>query len=236
MRFRISYEVSRGNALENEDHIADEVLFLRHQSIDIGDRDHDRDSDRGWFVVPSLEQVVWLQRHYARASHYVHLRTVALVVEPEDLSGDALGVGALLKRVRFVWEALDLAEAGRVYLRYRTVDRQLATDTAALLSYTCGIEPYLLPAEQGNEWSAAGPIDRDALVSKTRADEFTKLVVAPADLPADAGSLRRLIESLRTDPRKRVTLRYDDGDYDVVHTVAGWLADATDSSVSPEQI
>jgi len=235
MRFRISYEVSRGNALENEDYVADEVLFLRHQSIDTGDRDHDRDNDRGWMIVPSVEQVVWLQRHYAKTERYMHLTTVAAVIEPDDLACDTLSVSALLRRVKFVWEALDLESRGKVFLRYADDDAELANDIAALLAYTTQIEPHLLPSSRGNDWNAADKPYRESLVARGTADEFSKLVVAPADLPTDAAGLRQLIESIRSDPRRRVTLRYDD-DYDVAQAVAGWLADATGASVSPEPI
>ena len=236
MRFRISYNVFRGNALENEDYMDDEVLFLRHQSIDVGDRDHDRDNNRGWIMVPTVEQVVWLQRHYAATERYVLLTSVAAVVEPGDLKPGVLEVRALLGRVRFVWETLELMNRGTVIFRHADADERLACDIAALLAYTTRIEPYLLPASSGNDWNAAAKPYRQTLVARATAGESGTRVIATDDLPTDAAGLRRLTESLRSEARRRVNLRHAMGDYDVASTVAALLAEATGASVLPEQV
>jgi hypothetical protein len=187
MRYRLSYVVSRGNALENEDYITDEMQFLRHQSIDTGDRHHDRDNNRGWMIVPSVEQVMWLRNHYAKIERCMHFTTLAVVVGPEDLTNEFDGLPDELDSPEKRANVDNVDGRGKVFVRFLEGNAKLANDIAALLIYTTGIQCHLLASSSGNDWDEAVKPDESSLVSRRTANESNKIMVGTADYPVLVG-------------------------------------------------
>ena len=217
----VHYSVYRGNSLENNEWIHEELRSLPTRVRPLA-QDYDPDCSSGWLLMPNLEQAVWFVQEYGPSrTFYLNPRALA-VSSAAELPGNLERLIAWLEDLAFARTVLGTGQDDPYYLVYPEGCLESAVDVALLARYARRGSARLLPTTRSMKWDEADWSWERLLLPARISGGETSLVREPEDT-RDVAALRRLVERLRAVASRQVDLNCDETTRPLAERVAHLL-------------
>jgi hypothetical protein len=205
----VQYSVYRGNILENNEWIQEQLQSLPTRVQPLA-QDYEPDRSAGWLLLPNLEQAVWLLQEYGLNRRASYLSPRAFAVSPAvGLPTDLERLMPWLEDLAFARTVLGAGQNDPYYLVHSDACRAEAVEVALLSQYARHGSARLLPSSRATKWNEAD-WSWERLLLPARNSEDKVSLVHVRENTRELSALRTLVERLRLEAPRQVDLICDE--------------------------